>query len=60
MSVIEAEGVVTREVKYGDSSRILTVITKEIGKISVLAGGARSNRSGLLAVTQLFSHVSLT
>lgn len=60
MSVIEAEGVVTREVKYGDSSRILTVITKELGKISVLAGGARSNRSGLLAVTQLFSHVSLT
>lgn len=60
MSVIEAEGVVTREIKYGDSSRILTVITKELGKISVLAGGARTNRSGLLAMTQLFSHVSFT
>lgn len=60
MSIIETDGIVTREIKYGDSSRILTVITKELGKISVLAGGARSNRSGLLAATQLFSYVSFT
>lgn len=60
MGIVEAEGVVTREVKYGDSSRILTVITKEFGKISVLAGGVRTNRSGLLAATQLFSHVSFS
>lgn len=59
MGIVEAEGIITREVKYGDSSRILTVITKEFGKISVLAGGVRSNKSGLLAATQLFSHVSL-
>lgn len=60
MSIVEAEGVITKEIKYGDSSRILTVITKEFGKISVLASGVRTNKSGLLAATQLFSHVSLT
>lgn len=59
MGIVEAEGIITREIKYGDSSRILTVITRELGKISVLAGGVRSNKSGLLAATQLFSHVSL-
>lgn len=58
MGIVETEGIITREVKYGDSSRILTVITKEFGKISVLAGGVRTNKSGLLAATQLFSHVS--
>lgn len=58
MGIVEAHGIVTREVKYGDTSRILTVITREFGKISVLAGGVRTNKSGLLAATQLFSYVS--
>lgn len=56
MGLVETTGIVTREIKYGDSSRILTVITKELGKISVLAGGARSNKSGLLSLTQLFTY----
>lgn len=59
MPIVEVEGIITRELKYGDSSRILTMITKEFGKISVLAGGVRTNKSGLLAATQLFSHVSM-
>ncbi|MBR5152263.1 MAG: DNA repair protein RecO [Clostridia bacterium] len=58
MGIVEAEGIITREIKYGDSSRILTVLTRQLGKISVLAGGVRTNKSGLLATTQLFSHVS--
>ncbi len=58
MGIVEAEGIITREIKYGDSSRILTVLTRQLGKISVLAGGVRTNKSGLLAATQLFSHVS--
>ncbi len=60
MGIVEATGIVTREIKYGDSSRILTVITREFGKISILAGGARSNKSGLLTVTQLFSYAAFT
>lgn len=60
MGIIEATGIVTREIKYGDSSRILTVITKELGKISILARGARSNKSGLLSLTQLFTYGEFT
>ena len=60
MGIIETEGIVTREVKYGDSSRILTIITKDFGKISALAGGVRTNKSGLLSATQLFSYSSFT
>ncbi len=60
MGIVEATGIVTREIKYGESSRILTVITKELGRISILAGGARSNKSGLLHLTQLFSYGTFT
>lgn len=56
MPNIDVSGLVTREVKYGENSRILTVLSKDFGKISVLASRARTNRSGLLTATQLFAY----
>ncbi|MBQ3573434.1 MAG: recombination protein O N-terminal domain-containing protein, partial [Clostridia bacterium] len=60
MAIIDAEGIVTKETKYGDTSRILTVVTKELGKISILAGNVRKGKSGLLGATSLFSHSRFT
>lgn len=60
MALINADGIVTKETKYGDTSRILTVITKELGKISVLAGNARRSKSGLLSSTALFAYSRFT
>ena len=60
LAIVNAEGIVTKETKYGDTSRILTVATKELGKISVLASNARKGKSGLLSATSLFSHSSFT
>lgn len=60
LAIVDAEGIVTKETKYGDTSRILTVITKELGKISVLASNVRKGKSGLLSATSLFSHSKLT
>lgn len=54
MALIEAEGIITKEVKYGETSRILTILTREHGKVSAIAQGVRTNKSGLLAATQLF------
>lgn len=56
MSITDVEGIITKETKYGDSSRIITVITKELGKISILAGNVRRGKHGLLNATSLFSH----
>ncbi len=56
MANIEIRGIVTREVRYGESSRILTVLSKDLGKVSVLASRARSNRSGVLTATQMFCY----
>ncbi len=60
MAILDVEGIVTKETKYGETSRILTVITKSHGKISVLAGNVRKGKSGLLMATALFSHSRFT
>lgn len=60
MAILDVEGIVTKETKYGETSRILTVITKSHGKISVLAGNVRRGKTGLLMATALFSHSRFT
>ncbi len=60
MPNIDVSGIVTREVKYGENSRILTVLSKDTGRISVLASRARTNKSGLLTATQLFAYSNFT
>ncbi len=60
MALTDTEGIITKETKYGDTSRILTVITKDLGKISVLAKSVRRGKSGLAAATSLFSYSRFT
>ncbi len=60
MGLVKAEGLVTRAVKYGEDSMILTVVTKEIGLISAIAGRVRTAKSKLRAGTQLLVYGSFT
>lgn len=43
--VEKTEGIVLSSIKYSDSSKIVTVFTKEFGKIAFLAKGARNPKS---------------
>ena len=54
------KGIVLRANDSKESDRILTVLTAEMGKISVVAKGARSRRSKVGAVTQLLTYSELT
>ena len=54
MGIVETEGIVTKEVKYGETSRIITIITKDFGKISAIANNVRTGKSRLLAGLSLF------
>ncbi len=36
MEQLRTEGIITKQVKYGDNSRIYTIITKDFGKISAI------------------------
>lgn len=60
MALIDTDGIITKETKYGDTSRILTVVTRDLGKISVLARSVRKSKGGQLAATGLFSHSRFT
>lgn len=54
--MIKTEGIVLGEMKYKESSKILNVYTKKLGKISVMAQGAYKPKSQLISTTQPFSY----
>lgn len=50
------EGIVIRTMPYGESNKIVTLLTEEAGKVTVMARGAKKPRSKLAAVTQPFTY----
>lgn len=54
------KGIVLRSVDTKESDKILTVLTAELGKIPVVAKGARSRRSRVTAATQLLAYAEFT
>jgi DNA repair protein RecO (recombination protein O) len=48
------EGIVLRRVNYGEADRILTVLTREHGKLGVIVHGVRKPGSRMAAQTDLF------
>lgn len=54
--MIKTEGIVLKSRKYQETSKILSIYTKKLGKISVMAQGANRPKSRLIANTQPFSY----
>jgi DNA repair protein RecO (recombination protein O) len=52
----KCEGIVIRTIDYGETNKIITIFTREWGKIGVMARGAKKPNSRLSSVTQLFTH----
>ncbi len=50
------EGIVLRVRNLGEADRIVTIYTKERGKLNTVARGARRIRNRLLSPTQVFTH----
>ena len=57
---IKTRGLVIREVAVGESDKILTLLTPDIGKISVYSRGVRSIKSHRIAAAQLFCYNEVT
>lgn len=51
-------GIIIRRTRYGEADRILTVFTREKGKITLLAKGVRRTRSRRSGHLEVFSHVT--
>jgi DNA repair protein RecO (recombination protein O) len=52
----KCEGIVIRSTDYGESNKVVTLYTRELGKVGVMAKGAKKPNSRLSAITQLFTH----
>lgn len=57
--IVTTEAVVLRSRKQGDTSRIVTLYTKDFGLVNVIAKGAREMRSPFSSSLQLFNHISV-
>ncbi|WP_066294644.1 DNA repair protein RecO [Bacillus sp. FJAT-29937] len=52
----KCEGIIIRTTNYGETNKIVTLYTREWGKIGVMARGAKKPSSRLAAVTQPFTY----
>ena len=52
--IVKCDGFVLRNLRYGDTSRVATVFTRELGKISVIGKGVRVPKSPFGASLELF------
>lgn len=56
---IRAEGVILRHSDFGEADRLLTIYTRETGKLRAIAKGVRKARSRKAGHVEPFTHVSL-
>jgi DNA repair protein RecO (recombination protein O) len=57
--LVSTDAVVLRSMKYGETSRIVTLYSKKFGKIKVIAKGARSAKSKFGASLEPMTHSSI-
>jgi DNA repair protein RecO (recombination protein O) len=57
MSITKTEAVILKSIKFGDTSRIATLYTKDHGKVKVIAKGIRTPKSKMAGALQTFAHI---
>lgn len=57
---IKTEGIILRRINLNDADRIVTVLTKDQGKISCLAKGCRRTKSKFAGRLEMFYQVQIT
>ena len=57
---LTTQGLVLREVNYKESDKILTVLTQDMGKLTVSARGSRKKGGGISAAAQMLVWSEMT
>lgn len=57
---IQTQGIIIKDVKTGESSRYVNILTKDKGVISAFAKGSRNLKSRLVSATSLLSYSDFT
>ena len=60
MKQLSTKAIILKRISFGEADRILTVITPDYGKVSILAKGVRKSKSKLAGGLELFSVSSIT
>jgi DNA repair protein RecO (recombination protein O) len=55
MKNLATEGIILRRIDYGEADRIITLLTRDFGKIRVMARGVRKQKSKMAGGIELFS-----
>ena len=58
--VVDVEGIIINTKNYGDTSKIIDILTKEYGVIGVIAKGCKSLKSNLRSVTDKLTYATFT
>jgi DNA repair protein RecO (recombination protein O) len=58
--VIDIEGIIINTKNYGDTSKIVDILTKDYGVIGVMAKGCKSLKSNLRSVTDKLTYATFT
>jgi DNA repair protein RecO (recombination protein O) len=59
LAICKTEAVVTKNLKLGETSKIVWLYTRAFGKVKVVAKGARSQKSKFGSSLELFTHSSV-
>ncbi|MGI8609082.1 MAG: DNA repair protein RecO [Candidatus Dormibacteria bacterium] len=59
MPIYAAEAVILRKVDYGEADRILTLLTRERGKVPAIAKSVRKSKSRMAGQLDVFAHGSM-
>lgn len=59
MAIQKAEAIVLHSRKQGETSKIVTLYTREYGKLTLMAKGSRGTRSKYLGTLETFNHISI-
>lgn len=59
METYRAEGIVLHTENFGDANRVVTLFTKEFGKLETNAYGCRRTKNPMSGALQMFNHLSV-
>jgi len=59
MPIVKTEAFVLKSFRYGDTSKIVTLFTKDFGKINAIVKGARTYKSRLCGVLESMNYISI-
>ena len=58
METFKIEGVILRTTDFGDANRVVTIYTKDFGKLELNAYGCRRAKSSMSGALQIFNHIT--